>query len=383
MALPITHDIGGLLTLREVVGPVAGHVVIAPDKFKGSLTAPEVAAAVARGLQAAAPGVEVLCLPVADGGDGTVDAAIAAGYLRVTRWVTGPTGKPVSASIAVRGDTAVVEMAAASGLVVLPEGRLEPLTATSAGTGDLLRIALDLGCRRIVLGVGGSACTDGGEGMLVALGARVDQSSVDLSGLDERLRGVDFVLASDVDNPLLGSTGAAAVYGPQKGASPADVEVLEARLDRWADLIGREHADAPGAGAAGGVGFAALAVLGARRRSGIEVLLELVGFPQALPGARLVVTGEGSLDEQTLNGKAPAGVAAAAGGVPVVAVAGRCLLKQEALQRAGISAAYALLDIEPDPGRCFALAGPLLERLAGRVAREWLPTGAHDAREGG
>ncbi|PRY42679.1 glycerate kinase [Umezawaea tangerina] len=333
---------------------MTGHVLVAPDKFKGTLTAPRVAGAVARGLREAVPGLDVRCLPVADGGDGTVDAAVAAGFTRVGRWVTGPVGKPVAASFAVRGDTAVVEVAAASGLAGLHP--LAPLTATSRGTGELLASALDVGCTRIVLGVGGSACTDGGRAMVEALGGR------DLSG-------VEVVLATDVDNPLLGPTGAAAVYGPQKGATPADVEVLEDRLRAWADEIGHEHVDTPGAGAAGGIGFAALTLLGARRRPGIEVVLELIGFADALPGARLVVTGEGALDAQTRHGKAPAGVAAASGGVPVVAVAGRCEVDPTGL---GIKAAYALLDVEPDITRCVADGERLLARLAGRIAEDWL-----------
>jgi glycerate kinase len=373
---------------------MTGHVLVAPDKFKGSLSARQVAEAVARGLRDASPGLDVRAVPVADGGEGTVDAAIAAGYHGIGRWVTGPTGKSLPATLAVCGDTAVIEMAVASGLVALPGFEPAPLTATSAGTGDLLRTALDLGCRRIVLGIGGSACTDGGAGMLAALGARLvdahggeigpggaalrDLAEVDLSTVDERVRRVELLLASDVDNPLLGERGAAAVYGPQKGATPEQVAVLEAGLARWADLVGREHAGDPGAGAAGGVGFAAIAVLGAHRRSGIEMVLDLVGFDDALAGARLVVTGEGSIDAQTLHGKAPAGVAAAAAkaGVPVVAVGGRCLLDDAALREAGIAAAYALLDIEPDPAACMAQAEPLLTRMAGRVARDWLPAGS-------
>ncbi len=245
-----------------------------------------------------------------------------------------------------------------------------------------------------MLGVGGSACTDGGAGLVRALGGRLtdatgaelapggaalrDLAEVDLSGLDPRLAEVDLVLASDVDNPLLGEHGAAEVYAPQKGAGPAEVAILAAGLSRWASAVaattGRDLAGAPGAGAAGGIGFAALAVLGARRRPGIDMLLELAGFAEALREARLVVTGEGSLDEQTLRGKAPAGVAEAAraAGVPVVAVAGRCLLDADALAAADIRAAYALTDLEPDPARCMAEADALLERLAGRLARDWL-----------
>jgi glycerate kinase len=330
------------------------HVIIAPDKFKGSLTAPQVAAAVARGLREAAPGLDVRCLPVADGGDGTVDAAVAAGFVKVGRWVTGPVGKPVPASFAVKGGTAVVEVASAAGLALLEQPA--PLDATSHGVGELLRAALDTGCTTIVLGLGGSACTDGGAGMLEALGG----ASFD---------GVDLVLASDVDNPLLGPTGAAAVYGPQKGASPGQVGILEARLEAFAHRLGLEHAARPGAGAAGGIGFAALAVLGARFRPGIEVVLELAGFAEAVPGASLVITGEGSLDAQTRHGKAPFGVVRASGDVPVVAVAGQCAVEPGDL---GLKAAYALLDIEPDITRCMARAEALLTELGGRIARDWV-----------
>ncbi|PWK89168.1 glycerate kinase [Lentzea atacamensis] len=330
------------------------HVIVAPDKFKGSLTAPQVAAAVARGLREAVPDLDVRCLPVADGGDGTVDAAVAAGFVKVGRWVTGPVGKPVPASFAVRGTTAVVEVAAAAGLTLLD--RPAPLDATSHGVGELLKAALDTGCTTIVLGLGGSACTDGGAGMLEALGG----ASFD---------GVDLVLASDVDNPLLGPTGAAAVYGPQKGASPDQVEILEARLAAFASRLGLEHADRPGAGAAGGIGFAALAVLGARFRPGIEVVLELVGFAEAVGEASLVITGEGSLDAQTRHGKAPFGVVRASGDVPVVAVAGQCSVEPGDL---GLKAAYALLDIEPDVTRCMAQAEPLLAGIGGRIARDWV-----------
>ncbi|WP_410566424.1 glycerate kinase [Amycolatopsis sp. cmx-4-61] len=359
-------------------------VLVAPDKFKGSLTAGEVASAVASGLADVHPGLVVRELPVADGGDGTVDAAVAAGFRRVRVPARGPTGGPVTASYAVRGDTAVVELAEASGLHRLP-GPPEPLTATSAGTGDVIAAAVRAGCRRIVLGVGGSACTDGGAGLLAALGARLLDdtgrelpfggaalsrlASLDLAGLSK----VDIELASDVDNPLYGPGGAAVVYGPQKGATPADVETLDAALRHWASIAGPEFASRPGAGAAGGVGFAAMAVLGARMRPGIELLLELLGFDTALTGTSLVITGEGSLDEQTLSGKAPAGVAAAAAarGIPCLAVSGRCLLTAGQLAGAGISAAYALTDLEPDPARCMAEAAPLLRRLARRVALDY------------
>ncbi|WP_327103283.1 glycerate kinase [Nonomuraea glycinis] len=376
------------------------HVLVAPDKFKGSLTAAEVAAAVAGAL--AVPAVE---LPVADGGDGTVDAAVACGFTRVTRTVTGPTGEPVEASYARRGDTAVVELAEASGLRRLPGGP-EPLTATSHGTGELVADAVRQGATRVVLGLGGSACTDGGAGLVRALGARFldaagadlppggaalrDLERIDISGLLD-LSAVEFVVASDVDNPLLGPHGAAAVYGPQKGATPDQVRVLEAALSRLAAIATRTHglvgavehddrprpmgvAGAPGAGAAGGVGFAALAFLHADLQPGIEYLLDLLGFNDLVRGARLVITGEGSLDEQSLRGKAPVGVAQAAAkaGVPVVAVCGRRTLSDADLQAAGITAAYALTDLEPDPDRCMAQAAALLRDLTARLAADHL-----------
>ena len=365
------------------------NVLVAPDKFKGSLSAAEVASAVASGLADVRPAAVVRTLPVADGGEGTVDAAVAAGFRRVRVPARGPTGQPLTACYAVRGDTAVVELAEASGLHRLP-GAPEPLTASSMGTGDLVAAAVRAGCRRVVLGVGGSACTDGGAGMLAVLGARLLDFSgrdlppggaalsrldrLDLSGLDPRLSEVDFELASDVDNPLHGVGGAAVVYGPQKGATADDVEVLDEALRRWASVAGPEFAGRPGAGAAGGVGFAAMAVLGARMRPGITLLMDLLGFDDALAGARLVITGEGSLDRQTLSGKAPAGVARAAAdkGIPCVAVAGRCELSTVDLHAAGVDAAYALTDLEPDPARCMADATTLLRRLAHRVAIDHL-----------
>ena len=372
------------------------RVVIAPDKFKGSLSAPQVAAAVAAGLREVVPDVEAIEVPVADGGDGTLDAALSAGFTRVPIRVAGPTGEPVDTAYAVRDEVAVVELADACGLNRLPGGQLAALTASSGGLGQLVRAALDAGCRRIVLGIGGSASTDGGAGMLAELGVRLLDADgaplppgggalerldrVDLSGLHPAVGSTEVLLASDVDNPLLGPTGAAEVYGPQKGASPADVQVLERGLSQLVTVLAEElpnvkdAASAPGAGAAGGVGFAALALLGAQPRPGIDLLLELIDFQARLPGADLVVTGEGSLDVQTLHGKAPAGVAAAAraAGVPVVAVAGRSLLRTDELAGAGIAAAYPLSEIEPNPVRSMAHAGPLLQQMGQRIAQDWL-----------
>ncbi|MER7670217.1 glycerate kinase [Kitasatospora sp. NPDC096128] len=375
--------------------PLQGHVVVAPDKFKGTLEGAEVAARIAAGIRRAAPGTEVRELPVADGGEGTLAAALAAGFSRVPAKVAGPTGLPVDAAIAVRGDTAVVELAQASGLARLPGGRTAPLAAGSYGVGQLIGRAVSMGAKRIVLGLGGSAGTDGGAGMVQALGVRLLDAGgvelppggaalrrlerIELGPLAELLTGVDVVVACDVDNPLLGPRGAAAVYGPQKGADGDDLVVLEQGLTRFADQVaaatGRDVREAPGAGAAGGVGFGALALLGATMRPGIELLLELLGFDEAVRGARLVVTGEGCLDAQTLHGKAPAGVAAAAAraGVRVAAVAGRLELSEPEWRAAGFTAAIALTDLAEQPGDSMARAGELAEVAGERLAEELLP----------
>ncbi|MFJ4870293.1 glycerate kinase [Streptomyces sp. NPDC088757] len=372
------------------------RVLVAADKFKGSLTAVEVAQRVTAGLRRIVPDLEVETLPVADGGDGTVAAAVAAGFERHEATVTGPVGEPVTAAFALRGTTAVVEMAEASGLQLLPAGEFAPLTATTYGSGELLRAALDAGATTVVFGVGGSATTDGGAGMLAALGARfldasgesvgpggaalADLATADLTGLDPRFAEIDLILASDVDNPLTGPKGAPAVYGPQKGATPDDVRTLDAALAHYATVLEKaigpkaaEAALAPGAGGAGGIGYGAL-ILGASFRPGIELMLEVLGFAPALERATLVITGEGSLDEQTLHGKAPAGVAAAAraAGKEVVAVCGRLALPAEALGRAGIRRAYPLAALEPDPAKSMANAGPLLEEAAADIARDFL-----------
>ena len=372
------------------------RVLIAADKFKGSLTAVQVAERVTAGLRRVVPELQVESLPVADGGDGTVDAAVAAGFERREVRVAGPLGHEVTAAFALRAGTAVVEMAEASGLQRLPAGVFAPLTASTYGSGELLRAALDAGARTIVFGVGGSATTDGGAGMLSALGARFldadgepvppgggglsELASADLSGLDPRLASVELVLASDVDNPLTGPKGAPAVYGPQKGASPDDVETLDTALAHYAKVLeetagakAAEFAASPGAGAAGGIGYGAL-LLGAGFRPGIEVMLDVLGFAPALEWADLVITGEGSLDEQTLHGKAPAGVAAAARAADkeVVAVCGRLALPPDALGRAGIRRAYPLTSVEPDVAKCIADAGPILERVAEQIGRDFL-----------
>jgi len=370
------------------------RVVVAPDKFKDSATAQQVAAAIAAGLRRARPDLDVVEIPVADGGDGTVAAALAAGFAPVRVRAEGPAGAPVEAIFAIRAGTAVIELAEVAGLRRLPAGgeapALAPLTASTFGVGQLIAAALDAGATTVVLGIGGSAATDGGAGMVQALGVRLaderghdlarggaalcDLSAIDAAGLDRRIAGTRLLVASDVDNPLLGPAGAAAVFGPQKGASPADVALLDRALARWAALTaaatGRDLARAPGAGAAGGTGFAALAYLGARLVPGADLVLDLTGFGAALAGAGLVITGEGSLDRQSLGGKAPVGVARAAArrGVPVIAVAGRVGLTAAELAAAGFAAAYSLADLEPDQAVSMARAAELLERIGRMVA---------------
>ncbi|MFF5257311.1 glycerate kinase [Actinomadura viridis] len=374
--------------------PTGGHVLLAPSRFKGSLTAREVARHLAAGLRRARPAVPIVELPVADGGDGTAEAAIAAGWRRVRVEVSGPTGRPVTASLAIDGRSAVVELAEASGLRRLPGGRLHPLGATSLGTGQMLAHAVRLGARRIVLGVGGAACTDGGAGLVQGLGGRLLDArgrelppgaaalrslhTLDLRGMAD-LSGVEVIVAGDAGGALLGRNGAAVGQARRKGAGPEEIRVLDAALRRWADLAeaaARTAArDRPGAGAAGGVGFAALAFLGATLEPGIGLMLDLLGFAAKARGAHLVVAGEGALDVQSLRGRAPIGVARAAAraGVPVVAAVGRRGLTGEQLRKARIQGVYALTDIEPDAARCMRQAGPLLEQLTVAIADEWLP----------
>jgi glycerate kinase len=381
-------------------------VLVAPDKFKGSLSAGEAADAVAAGVRDAAAAlglpVEVALQPVADGGEGIVASALAAGYRARTVRVTGPLGEPVEATLALGPapatgglGTAVVELASASGLALLPGARGDvttALTASSRGTGELVRAALDEGVDRVVLGIGGSASTDGGTGMAAALGVRFLDAAgreltpgglaltgldrVDASDRDSRLDDVEIVVASDVDNPLTGPRGAAAVFAPQKGAGRDEVPVLDKGLRRLAAVLRRDvGADVeatPGAGAAGGVGAGAVALLGARLVPGIDLVLDLVGFDAALEGTGLVVTGEGSFDGQSLGGKAPVGVArrAAARGVPVVVLAGRVDLDdagRAALDELGVVAAHAITDLEPDLSVAQGRAGELLRDLAGRA----------------
>jgi glycerate kinase len=370
-------------------------VLLAPDKFKGSLTAAEVAAHLGDGLLAR--GFTVDELPLADGGDGSVAAAIAAGFREVPVTVAAATGRPHQTQIAVSDDqavvTAVVEVANTCGLHTLPGGRLAPLTASSAGVGQAIRHALDCGARRVVLALGGSASTDGGAGLLAALGVAFRDDSgrdiqiaggtlnrivtVDVTGLLD-LTGIDLVIASDVANPLIGPHGAAAVYGPQKGATPDDVAALDAGLRHLVDHLTVLRPDAPelarepGAGAAGGLGFAGL-LLGGRIVSGADYFLDLLDFDNRVADCDVVITGEGRIDDQTLHGKLPAVVAQRSRPRPVVAVVGRSDLSAAAADEMGLTAVYALTDhTSGNP----AADPQLSRRLLAQIARE-IPLAPH------
>ncbi|RFS87367.1 glycerate kinase [Actinomadura spongiicola] len=372
-----------------------GHVVVAPDKFKGSLSATEVSESLISGLRRTCPEIEYIRSPVADGGEGTVDAAVTAGFKRIRATVSGPTGEQVTASYAVKDDTAIVELAEASGMSRLPGRKSAPLTASSRGVGELIAAAVRAGSKRILLGLGGSACTDGGTGMATALGMRFldarnlelppggaalrDLHKIDPGNLRRSLTGITITVVADVDNPLLGPDGAAHTFSAQKGAAPADADALEAGLTRLHEIARRDlsvdAADRPGAGAAGGVGYGTVAFLDAARvEPGIAHILDLLHLTDQMKGARLVITGEGSLDRQTLRGKAPLGVATAAAraGVPVIAVCGRRSLTDDELRHTPFVGAYALTDIETDPNKCITQPGPLLKRLGEQIAADRL-----------
>jgi len=324
------------------------HIVIAPNAFKNSLTAEAAAAAIRTGLEQSRLQFTAECFPVADGGDGTGDLLVARlGANRKEVVARDPLGRKRTAyyGLSADGGTAIIEMANASGLRLLAPGEPDPLRATSCGTGDLISAALECHPRRILIGMGGSATVDGGTGILTALGVRFlnsegceivalpaglsDLASVDVSGLDPRLKDTELTVLCDVDNPLLGAEGAAAVFGPQKGASTEDVKQLEAALRQLSGIIEQQFdidvsALARG-GTAGGAAAGLYALLGARLVNGIDLFLETTGFERALKHADWVITGEGSIDEQTLKGKGPFGVAVAAkrNGVPVIGLAGR------------------------------------------------------------
>lgn len=392
-------------------------IVVAPQALKGSLDAAEVGAAIAAGGRAVFPEAQIVVVPVADGGEGTVRALVAAtgGERRRTR-VAGPLGEPVEAEWGILGAggergherpttgareapaapdanvrTAVIEMAAASGLPLVPPGRRDPRITSTRGTGELLRAALDAGCRAVILGIGGSATNDGGAGMAQALGARLLDGEgnelapggaaltrlarIDVSGLDARLRATDVRVACDVTNPLCGPTGASAVYGPQKGASPEMVRALDAALAHYADVLRRDLSadvrDVPGAGAAGGLGAGLLAFAGAQLVPGAALVLDALNFAETMRGADLAITAEGRLDAQTAYGKAPGAVAAAAraAGARAIVLAGAVAMDEATLAGLGFDAAVPLADGPLTLDESMARAAELMTAAATRALR--------------
>lgn len=372
------------------------RVVIAPDSFKESLSAQAVADAIAAGVRDAAPQASIVCIPMADGGDGSLGAILAAcsGECRSAR-VRNANSQQVTANWAwLGGAAAFIETATACGLEQIPAGQRNALTATSYGVGQLILAALDTGATHITLGLGGSACNDGGAGMLQALGVALrdargkelapggaalsELASLSLDGLDPRLADVAFDIAVDVDNPLCGPQGASAVFGAQKGATSQQIGQLDAALAHFAivcaAVVHKDEQYTPGSGAAGGLGFAAKTFLNSSFRPGFELVAELSKLPQALVGADLVFTGEGRLDSQTVHGKTPAGVAryAQALGVPVIAIAGALGDGHQALYEVGLTAAFSLAPAPITLEQAYKNAAEYLRQTAGNCVRVWL-----------
>lgn len=372
------------------------RVVIAPDSFKECLRASEVAEALCAGWLEGMPDAEVIAFPMADGGEGTVDAVVrATGGTLVTRTVSGPLGTPVEAAYGIiqDGKVAVLEMAAASGLSLVPPEKRDPCRASTRGTGELIAHALEQGVDDIIMGVGGSATNDGGAGMAQALGYRlldkrgkalggggarlVQLDRIDAAGRHPRLNGVNFYVACDVDNPLCGPQGASAVYGPQKGATSEDILILDHALSHFADVVARDMkvslSDMPGAGAAGGLAGGLMAFAGAKLENGLDLIATLCGLHQALAEADLVITGEGSLDRQSVHGKAPSGIArlARAFNVPAIALGGRVTHEAEALCDHGVTALFSICPGPASMKEARAGAAENLRLTARQLARLW------------
>ncbi len=369
-------------------------IVIAPDSFKGSLTALQVAEAIEQGLKKIFPEAQIEKVPMADGGEGTVQSLVdATGGQLLTELVTAPLDDKIQANYGILGDgkTAVIEMAAASGLPLVPEEKRNPMYTTTYGTGELIKAALDRGCRRFIIGIGGSATTDGGAGVAQALGARLldadgqdiafggiglrDLAKIDISTIDERIAESETVVACDVDNPLTGPRGAAYVYSPQKGASPEEVKLLDVYLGRFAEIVkrdvGKDVKETPGAGAAGGLGAGLMAFLNAELKSGIDIVIDASKLPERMEEASLVITGEGELDFQTVYGKTPIGVAKVAKGknIPVLAIAGGIKKGAETSYEEGID---AMMSIAPGPislDEAIKNAAELVSSAAEKAAR--------------
>ena len=368
-------------------------VVIAPDKFKGALTAMQAAQAIERGVKRAAD-IECKLCPMADGGEGTVEAFLDRGAQPITARVRGPLGQSVDAIFALDGHTAIVEMSSASGLGLLDRSQYDPTKTDTFGTGGLISAALSAGARRIIAGLGGSATNDAGTGMLRALGVRFFDAngdelregiltyervaSIDLDGLDKRVKNVRIDAAVDVDNPLCGPNGASRTFAAQKGATPEQVERLDAVLEHIADVVshtlGHDERNSPGAGAAGGLGFALVAFLNAKLERGVRLIADEAGLPQMLRGASLCMTGEGKIDMQTLHGKTVAGVAEIAKerGVPVIAFGGKVEEDAKAaLSERGVKAVQTAPSEMPGE-QAMARAAEFLEEAAASAAKDFL-----------
>ena len=371
-------------------------VVIAPDSFKGSLTAMEAATAIARGVQNAFPRVETSLIPMADGGEGTLETLVDAtgGFTKQVQ-VKDPLGDNVEATYGILGDdkTCIIEMASASGIVLVPEGKLNPLITTTFGTGELIKHALDDGYRNFILAIGGSATNDGGAGMLQALGLRLldeegepvgfgggrlrEIDRIDVKGLDERIKESSFLIASDVENPLIGPNGASHIFGPQKGASEDDVTFLDSQLTHWADKVekttGIKIHDKPGAGAAGGIGGAFQAFFPSRMERGVDVVITYTKLTEKLREADLVITGEGQVDSQTASGKTAMGIAQAAQylDIPTIVMAGSIGPGIELLYPYGIVSVHSIVTSPMSLETAIQDASILLENSTEQVVRSY------------
>ncbi len=367
------------------------RIIVAPGAFKNSLRADEVALAIESGIARSGLDAQVMIAPIADGGNGTLDAFLAAGGERIALTVEDPVGRPVEAAFGLLpdGETAVIEMALASGLELLEKWQLNPLVASTYGTGQLMQAALEAGAKRIIVGMGGSATVDGGAGCLQALGVHLFDAYgndiprgggqlekifvIDTQSLDPRWKHVEVLIASDVDNPTLGEQGAAAVFGPQKGATQQQVDKLEANLRHFftlvKDQLGMDVLNVPGGGAAGAFSAGLMAFLGGRIVSGIDLILQYSGFAEALQEADLVITGEGQMDVQTIHGKGPVGVARMAQqrGVPTIAIVGGLNVRDDILHDAGIQAALPIVTGPMSLDAAIEHAAELVERAALRL----------------
>ncbi|MGA9224768.1 MAG: glycerate kinase [Mesobacillus sp.] len=368
-------------------------IVIAPDSFKESLTALEVAQAIEKGMKKVLPDADFIKVPMADGGEGTVQSLVdATGGKIISKTVTGPLGEPVEAFFGISGDekTAVIEMAAASGLHLVPAEKRNPLITTTRGTGELIAAALDYGIERIIIGIGGSATNDGGAGMAKALGIKLlnsegneigdgggalgDIAAIDMANIDLRVATVSIEVACDVDNPLTGPKGASSIFGPQKGANPEMVRLLDGNLHHFAEMIlrdvGKDIEQIAGAGAAGGLGAGLMAFLSAELKRGVDIVLEATALEGQLKDADFVITGEGKIDAQTVFGKTPIGVAKAAKkhSIPVIAIAGNVGTDSHVVHEHGVDAVFSIVPGIIPLSDAFENASVYVERLAENIA---------------